>query len=356
MTGPERKSEGAAVPPVRVAVVGAGLIGRRHAEHVAAQPATELLALVDPSPVGAEVAAAHSAQWYPALSDLVAAGRPDGVIIATPNQMHVENGLEAVAAGIPVLVEKPVADDVAGATRLVEAAEAAGVPLAVGHHRRHNPLMRRAQEVVASGRLGKILAVQATCWFFKPDDYFEPAWRRAKGAGPVFLNLIHDIDNLRALCGEVANVQALESNAVRGNAVEDTAGILLRFASGAIATISVSDAVVAPYSWEFTSGENPAYTRTRESCYLIGGTHGSLSLPALDLWHNEGPRSWWEPLLKARVPYDEADPLGLQVAQFARVIRGEEAPLVSGRDGLETLKVVEAIKTSASTGRSVSLG
>ena len=349
-------SEETALPPVRLAILGAGLIGRRHAAHVAGQPSTALVAVVDPSPGAQEVAAAHGVRWFPAFADLVAADKPDGVIIATPNRLHVENGLEAVAAGIPALVEKPIADDVAAATRLVEAAEAAGVPLLVGHHRRHNPVMRRAQEIVASGRLGRILAVQATCWFFKPDDYFAPAWRREAGAGPVLVNLIHDVDNLRALCGEVASVQALQSNAVRGHAVEDTAGILLRFASGAIATLSVSDAVVAPYSWEFTSGENPAYTRTQEACYLIGGTHGSLAVPTLDLWHNAAARSWWEPLLRERTPTDEADPLGLQVAQFARVIRGEEPPLVSGREGLATLKVIEAVKASAATGRSVTIG
>lgn len=342
--------------PVRLAILGAGLIGKRHAEHVASQPSAELLAIVDPSPVGAEVAARHGARCFPSLSALLTSERPDGVIIATPNQMHVANGLEAVAAGLPALVEKPIADDVAAATRLVAAAEAAGVPLLVGHHRRHNPVMRAAQEIVASGRLGRILALHAICWFLKPDDYFDPAWRRETGAGPVFLNLIHDVDNLRALCGPVASVQALESNAVRGHAVEDTAGILLRFASGAIGTISVSDAVVAPYSWEFTSGENPAYTRTQEACYLVGGTHGSLAVPTLDLWHNAKVRSWWEPLLKDRLPYEEADPLGLQIAQFARVIRGGEAPLVSGREGLETLKVIEAVKTSAATGRTVALG
>lgn len=342
--------------PVKLAVLGAGMIGRRHVEHVAARPEAELLAVVDPARIGRDLAERHGAKWFPSLTALIEADRPDGVIIATPNRLHVGAGLEAVAAGIPALVEKPIADDVESATRLVEAAEAADVPLLVGHHRRHNPLMAEARATIDAGRLGTVLAVQATCWFFKPDGYFDVDWRRREGAGPVFLNLIHDVDNLRWLCGEVATVQALESSATRRYEVEDTAGILLRFRSGVIGTIAVSDSIVAPWSWELTAGENPAYPRTGESCYLIGGTHGSLTVPHLDLWHNGEKRGWCEPISATRAPFPAEDPLGLQIRQFCRVIRGEEPPLVSGRSGLETLKVIEAVKTAARTGQVVTLG
>ena len=286
---------------------------------------------------------------------MIAATRPEGVIVATPNQLHVANGLECIAAGVPALIEKPLADDVAEATRLVEAAEAAGVALLTGHHRRHNPLMREAKDAIDAGRLGTVVAVHAICWFYKPDDYFEVEWRRRKGAGPVFLNLIHDVDNLRYLCGDVVAVQAQETNALRGNEVEDAAVILLRFASGALGTVTVSDKIVAPWSWELTSGENPAYSHTAEACCQIGGTLGSLTIPYLDLWHNPTRPSWWEPIERARLTVEAEDPLGLQVRQFCRVIRGLEPPLVSGREGLETLKVIAAVKEAAATGRTVRL-
>lgn len=117
----------------------------------------------------------------------------------------------------------------------------------------------------------------------------------------------------------------------------------------------MSDSIAAPFSWELTAGENPAYPHTGESCYLIGGTHGSLTLPYLDLWQHGATRSWWEPIAKDRVPYEPEDPLALQVAQFAAVIRGKAAPLVSGREGLNTLKVIEAVKESAASGGTVHL-
>jgi len=338
---------------VRLAVLGAGLIGKRHIERVRDEPEAELMTIVDPSSSSRSLAEAMGVPWAPAFRDLLKTDKPDGVIIATPNQMHVANGLESIAAGIPALVEKPIADDVASATQLVEAAELAKVPLLVGHHRRFNPLIQSAKHAIEAGRIGKILAVHGMGWFFKPDDYFDIPWRREKGAGPVFINLIHDVDNLRYLCGEIVSVQAMESNAFRHNEVEDTAALLLRFSNGALGTISVSDAIVSPWSWELTSGENPAYPATDESCYHIGGTHGSLTVPHLDVWNNKDERSWWEPIFRDRVPVETRDPLALQIHHFCRVIRRDESPVVSGRDGLATLKVIAAAKEAAATGQLV---
>ena len=342
--------------PVKLAVLGAGLIGKRHIEHVLAEDCAELLAVVDPTDMGQALAAEKGTHWYPDFATMLRHERPEGVVISTPNQMHVANGLEAVAAGVPALVEKPLADSVAEATRLVEAAEKAGVPLMTGHHRRHNPLIQEAKRAIDEGRLGQVVSVHGTCWFYKPDDYFDIPWRRQKGAGPVFLNLIHDVDLFRYLCGDVVEVQAMESNALRSNAVEETAVILLRFASGALGTVNVSDKVVSPWSWEFTTGENPAYTHTQEACYMIGGTLGSLSVPYLDLWHNPTKPSWWEPIERKRLPIQAKDPLGLQVRNLCGVVRGTAAPIVSGREGLETLRVIEAVKQAAATGRAVRIG
>ncbi|MGD9508612.1 MAG: Gfo/Idh/MocA family protein [Geminicoccaceae bacterium] len=341
--------------PLELAVVGAGLIGRRHIDHVRAEPDARLSAIVDPTPSSRELAEALGVRWFASLPELLGQGRPDGVIVATPNQLHVQQGLLCVEAGVPALIEKPLADELDTARTLVEAAEAAQVPLLTGHHRRHNPIMREAKAVVGSGRLGPVVAVHAQCWLKKPAEYFDAAWRRNKGAGPVFINLIHDLDNLRYLCGEVAAVQAQESNARRGHEVEDTAAILLRFASGALGTLTVSDTIAAPWSWELTSGENPAYFHTVESCYLIGGVDASLSVPRLEIWRHAGRSSWWEPIACERLPVTDDDPLRLQLGQFCRVIRGIEPPLVSGREGLATLRVVAAIKEAAASGRTVEI-
>lgn len=332
---------------LRLALVGAGLIGRRHAAHIQADPGLTLSAVVDPAAEAQAWAEGQGAAWHPTLDALLSGPPPDGAIVATPNALHVPQALALVAAGIPVLVEKPIADSVAEAERLVAAAAAKGVPLLVGHHRRHNPIIAAAKQAIDQGRLGRLTAIHATCWLAKPPSYFDTPWRRAPGAGPVLINLIHDIDLLRHLCGNITDVQAMASNAVRGHPVEETATALLRFANGALGTLTVSDTVAAPWSWEFTSGENPAYTRTRESCYLIGGTEASLSLPDLRLWRHDGTPDWWRPLHAEALSAAKADPLARQLRHFAEVIQGRVTPLVSGQDGLEALRVVARIHQAA---------
>jgi predicted dehydrogenase len=344
--------------PVRIAVAGAGLIGRRHIEEIDASGSAQLAAIVDPSPATQEVADKFGVASYGSLAELFAEDEPDGVVLATPNQLHVDGGLECVAAGVPVLVEKPIGDTVEGGTRLVEAAEAAGVPLLTGHHRNHSPIMTKAREVVRSGALGSIVAVVGTALFYKPDDYFDVGggWRREPGGGPILLNLIHEVNNLQSLVGDVVQVQATTSNATRGFPVEDTAAMVFTFDNGALGTFLLSDTAASPRSWEQTSQENTTYaSHPDEDCYHIAGSRGSLSIPTMRLSTYPGTRSWWEPFDTATVKVERSDPLANQIEHFAAVIRGEEEPVCSGRDGLKTLRVVDAVVESARTGRPVEL-
>ena len=350
---------------IRLAIAGAGLIGKRHIASIARCKDIELTAIVDPSDAGKSYASDIGIPWYGSLSELFAGEKPDGVILATPNQVHVDNGLECVAARCPMLVEKPLATSADEAVVLVDAAREAGVPLLVGHHRRHNPLMRKARELIDAGKLGQLRAVHANCWMFKPDEYFEAApWRKAQGAGPVSVNLVHDVDLIRYLCGDVVSVQAQAVPSMRGHDNEDVAAAVLRFENGAIGTITVSDMIVSPWSWELTARENPAYPPTTQSCYLLGGTHGSLSLPDLTLWENKGTRSWWHPICATTIPRDSSavtiareasDPFVNQITQFAAVIAGHEKPLVSGEEGLKTLRVIESIQSAAKSGETIFL-
>jgi predicted dehydrogenase len=336
-----------------LAVVGVGLIGRRHCAAIAVADGVSLSALVDPSPEARAFAAELNVPWYSTLPEMIEAGAADGVLLATPNTLHAAGAEECIAAELPVLIEKPIFTKLGDGNRILEQAAALNIPVATGHHRRHNPLIASAKETITAGRLGKVVAVQGTTWFMKPDDYFDIDWRRKEGAGPVYLNLIHDVDLLMHLCGPVDEVWAIESNAVRGHEVEETAVILMKFENGALGTINVSDTIVAPWSWELTARENAAYPATAENCYWIGGTHGSLSLPNLALWSNPDARSWWQPISSTKLIFDFADPLVRQVEQFGRVVRREEPPLVSGRDGLVALAVIEAIKSAAKSGESI---
>ncbi len=348
-------TDGATVP-IRLAVSGLGLVGRRHVAAIEQVAGVAIVAGVDPSPEGQAFAKNRNIPTYSTLTDMIAAEKPDGIILATPTRLHVEQGLTCIAAGIPVLIEKPLADSLEDARKLVEKADRAGVQVLVGHHRRHNPLIKKAKAMIEEGKIGDVRAVQGTCWFYKPDDYFDEApWRKLTGAGPISVNLVHDVDLIRHFCGEVVSVQAQACQSHRGFENEDVAAAVLRFENDAIGTISVSDSIVAPWSWEMTSKEYPIYPATSQSSYLVGGSHGSLSVPDLTLWTHEELRDWWTPISATSVPRGASDPLINQIKHFLAVISGQEEPLVSGQEGLRTLEVVDAIQRASRTGETVHL-
>lgn len=343
----------------RIAVAGAGLIGQAHVAAARSCAGVALAAIVDPAPAAAALAAQAGVPLHASLDELIARDRPDGVVLATPNVLHVPQALQCIAAGLPVLLEKPIAPTVAEARTLVAAVDKAGARLLVGHHRAHSPIMAKAKQVVESGVLGPLVAVTGTAMFLKPDHYFDDGpWRREPGGGPILINMIHEVHNLRMLCGEIVTVQALASNAARGFAVEDTVAVNLRFASGVLGTFLLSDAAASARSWEQTSRENPAYpSYDDEDCYLIAGRNGSLAIPTMRLktYPRAADRSWWKPFEVGTVGMVRADPIARQMEHFAAVVRGEAAPLVSARDGLANLRVTEAISEAAQSGTMVEL-
>ncbi len=343
--------------PLRIAVAGAGQIGRTHIALIDASPECTLAAIVDPAPAASELARARGVPHHASLARLLAGTRPDAVIISTPNHLHVANALECIAAGVPALIEKPVAHTMEDGQRLAQAAARASVPLLVGHHRNHSPLLRRAREIVQSGVLGPLVAVIGSALYYKPDGYFDEApWRREAGGGPVLINMIHEVGNLRSLCGEIVAVQALASSATRHHAVEDTVAIGLRFANGALGTFMVSDTAASARSWEQTAQENQAYaTYPDEDCYTLAGTRGSLAIPTMRIkrYARDEDRSWWKPMRSEIADVTRDDPLARQLAHFCAVVRGEAAPLVTVREGLQNLRVVDAIGTAMRTGRTV---
>ncbi|MCC8394608.1 Gfo/Idh/MocA family oxidoreductase [Paraburkholderia sp. MMS20-SJTR3] len=338
----------------RIAVAGAGYIGRAHMAVAQGSDTCTLAAIVDPSPAAVAIANEARVPLYRTLDELLERDRPDGVILATPNQLHVEHASRCLAARVPTLLEKPIAPSVDEAELLVAEARRSGVPLLIGHHRAHSPIMARARQLIDEGRLGKLVAVMGSAVFFKPDEYFADAdWRRQPGGGPILLNMIHEVHNLRMLCGEIVAVQAIASHATRGFAVEDTVAINLRFASGALGSFMLSDTAASARSWEQTARENHAYpTYPDEDCYVIAGTFGSLAVPTMRLktYANAADRSWWKPFDVSVADMTRDDPLKRQIEHFVRVIHGEEPPLVSAEDGLRNLRITEAIVEAARTG------
>lgn len=339
--------------PLRIALIGAGVMGRQHYQHLRGLDEARLCAVADPGPQAGDFAAACGVPYFADYRQMLDQARPEAVIIANPNTLHVSTALDCLAAGVPVLLEKPVGVDLHEVRELVAASRRYGVPVLVGHHRRHNPLIVRAHALLQEGALGRLTTVTALWQLQKPDSYFDIPWRREAGAGMLLTNLIHDLDLLRHLCGEVRQVQAITSNAVRGFGNEDCAAVLLQFDNGALGTLTGSDAVAAPWSWELDSGENPVYPRQSDQpCYLLAGTRGALSIPLLKRWHYaEDGAGWHQPLLAVQESFRADEALRLQLQHFVQVARGLVTPLVSAADAARTLALLEAIREAAATGR-----
>ena len=339
---------------IRIAVAGAGLIGRRHIELIQASSSCELSAVIDPFELDGSYLDSLGASQYENLLACFAEDKPDGVILATPNALHVEQTLQCIEAGVAALIEKPVAHSVEEGRRLLAVADATDAKLLVGHHRAHSPILAKAREIIRGDILGDIVAVQGSALFYKPDDYFDAAiWRRQEGGGPILINMIHETGNLRSLCGEIVAVQAMQSSVARGFPVEDTVCIGLRFENGALGSFLLSDSTGCARSWEQTSQENASYPSYEdEDCYVISGKNGSLSVPTMRLKYyvKAEDRSWWKPFQTGHCAVDRTDPLEIQLEHFCNVIRGTETPLVSVRDGLRNLIITEAISQAAKSG------
>ena len=332
-----------------VALVGAGAIGRMHAQHCQQHPDVHLAAIADPTEAGRALAATLDVPWFADLAALLDRVPVGAAIIATPNATHLSIARTCIERGVPLLVEKPIADTLNNGAALCDAAEAAGVPLLVAHHRRHSVIQARARAMVSEGVLGRPVAAHAMATWLKPDAYFDLAWRREAGGGPVLINLIHDIDQLRFMLGDIVEVQAMTSNAVRGFEVEDTAAVIVRFTCGALGTLLVSDATAAPWCWDLGAGEAAHYPRQSIDAMQLCGTHASLTLPRLELWRYDGQPGWHEPLTQTRVAPHAADPYKTQLSHLRAVAERREAPLCSGRDGLASLATALAVLESART-------
>ena len=339
----------------RIAIIGAGTIGRTHIEAALRNPAVELVGVAEPFEAAKAWVQAHQIPWFASHSDLLDKTKPDGVIIATPNDAHANVALDSLTSGAAVLVEKPIADTLANARSICDAAQAKGLPALVGHQRRHNPIMQQAKSIVESGVLGKPVSMTAMCTWYKDDDYFKAAWRRQSGGGPVLINLIHDIDLIRFLYGDIASLQAMTSNAIRGHEVEDTAVVIMRFVSGALGTVTVSDAAVSPWNYDLAARETDRFPQQDINSHFFSGTHGSLTLPKLEVWSYKDQRHWEKPISVMRSEPMRASPYQAQLNNFLAVIAGKEKPVCSALDGLRALEAALAVRESAVGGKEILL-
>jgi predicted dehydrogenase len=310
------------------------LIGARHIQAVQDHPECTLAGIVDPVQV--------DAGGTPVFKDIQDVSvQVDGVIIATPTGLHAEHGLQAATRGWHMLIEKPVTATLQEAAMLSAAARKHNVRCLVGHHRRYHPSIDVLRDAVQSGKIGTPVTSTLIWAMRKHDSYFDADWRRA-GGSPVMINLVHDIDLLRFVFGEVTDIAALGSDAHRKGGRIESGGALLRFTSGLCATISFADTAPSPWGFEAGTAENPNIAATGQDMWWITGTQGGIAFPSLTVWG--GAKDWSEPAQSHVLKATPTTPLIVQLTHFTQVIAGTAKPIIDVDDAAKTLKVTRDLE------------
>jgi predicted dehydrogenase len=216
------------------------------------------------------------------------------------------------------------------------------------------------RQLINDGSIGKLLAVQTTWVTKKPEHYYQVKWRTEPSSGGfILINLIHDIDMLRYLCGEIISVYADLNSGGRSLSVADTAAVTLRFQNGILGTVTASDACVSAWGWEQSTGENPIIPTSGQGSVRFFGTAGSLDFPTLKLWQDASDGDGtWDRVLTSKDIFLNRDRNALkdQLSHFCALIKkDEQKPRVAVEDGLATLVATTAITKSAELKRPITI-
>lgn len=339
---------------VKIAVLGLNQ-GYKFAKDALNMQDVDLVAVAGNNELAKERAKELNVPLYTDYKKLIEECDLDGVIISLPNDLHRDAVEISARKGIHVLVEKPIASTIEDGEAIIKACKEHNVKLLVGHHRRFSRKVQKLKEIIASGKLGKIIGVNMLWVLSKDKAYFSEKWRLTKGGGPLLINGIHEIDTLRFVTGlRIKRVYASMNNRIRNIPVEDSAAILLETDEGVTINYYLSDGVPSPWSYDLNVKENPKFHHHEGNCYKIFGSEGSLSFPDFHLYSYDDEKYGWEyPLIVEKIPVEDNDPMTEELKHFIDVLRGKAEPAVTGEDALETLKVIKSIKLSSDKGEAV---
>jgi predicted dehydrogenase len=308
--------------PLRIAVIGVGHLGQHHARILASLPDVTLAAVVDTNKARAdEIAALHGTTALYDAHDLT--GRVDAVTVAVPTELHREIALPFLAAGIPALIEKPIARSLVEADELIAAAEASRVALAVGHTERFNPAVAAAAQVLDNPRF---IEVHRLGTF--PD--------RSLDIDVVFDLMIHDLDVVLSLVGAgVESIEAVGVPVLTGRV--DIANARLKFANGCIANLTAS---------------RISRDRVRKIRFFQPAAYLSIdyALQKVELWRLTKRDGAMPAIEGGEVPVANEEPLKRELADFVDAIVSRRAPLVDGVQGRRALALASEIASRMISG------
>ena len=331
-----------------IAIIGPGLMAQKHYKTIQEMNNINVVGIVyNGDPKNNFFYKNTNINFYKNIYELVESSvNVDGIIICTPNDEHYSYAIECINQKIPILIEKPITNNIDQALHIHNLSNERNVPVLIGHHRRHNNIIIEAKKIISSNVLGNIISFNGLFVLSKSIDYFNVEWRTQANSGPLMINFIHDIDLLKFFFGDVVEVFAMKGKSHRHYNCEETVSINLKFNSGIVGNFLVSDISPSPFSWEFTSGENISYPFLSGFSYSIFGDRASLTIPDLNLYYYEGENDWMKNLSNKKLNIVRNNPLKDQLLHFMNIISGTENIKCTASDSLSSLLTIKAIRQS----------
>jgi predicted dehydrogenase len=326
--------------PLRVGIAGAGAIAQRNAREAAASGAAKIVGVFDVNhKVARDMATALRAPFFATYEELLAEPSVEAVLLSTPHYLHRPMAVQAAERGKHVLVEKPMANNLAEAEEMITACEKAGVLLTVNYSFRYLDRIREARRLIEAGLLGEITGIQIIAHQFKDPGYWTGArsnspdnWRASRekcGGGFLIMNVCHVIDYIYFLTGLKASRIYSEYATLGSPAeVEDIISVTSRMSNGAIATISASSIM---------RGSDQSEER-------IWGTNGTLILDGEGMSiYSTRPVDGRRPGKQYRFrKFKPVSWTGAWVKAFAVAVRNKRSPEISVREGWENLAFIQS--------------
>ena len=341
---------------LRFAVIGCGRIAANHFEAIDRHAArAELVGVSDPDPAALAAATEHTgAPGFASLTALLAGTdadrKPDCVVLTTPSGLHAQQTIEAAAAGIDVMTEKPMATRWADGQAMVRACDEAGVRLFVVKQNRRNRTLQLLKQAVDQGRFGRIYTVAVNVFWTRPQAYYDSAeWRGTwEFDGGAFMNQAsHYIDLLDWIVGPVESVMAYTGTLARNIEVEDTGVAALKWRNGAMGTVNVTMLT---------------YPKNLEGSITVLGERGSVRIGGvavneIQLWNFDAPDEMDAGINDASYQTSSVYGFGhpLYYDNVIKTLRGEAQPETDGREGLKSLELLIAMYMSARDGKRINL-
>ncbi|HKZ99939.1 MAG TPA: Gfo/Idh/MocA family oxidoreductase [Thermoplasmata archaeon] len=324
---------------MKVGVIGVGSMGQNHVRVLT--EIADVVGIADPDvKVGGAVSNRFNVSYFTDYKALLKE-KLEAVSVCVPTELHEKVALDAIGRGVGVLVEKPLADSVGPAQRIVEAADAAEIVLAVGHIERHNPAIGVVKRHLAEGQYGDLVTATTRRVSSFPG--------RIRDVGVVLDLGVHDIDILRYLVGSpVESVFALGGRKVHAQ-FEDHANVLLRFQNGVHGFVEVN--------WLTPMKVRRLALTCLKNFVEVDYTDQSITVSASTLGTLDPYNLYQIPLEhhSQQIHVRKEEPLKRELEDFLDAVKKDRDPLVTGRDATETLRVAEAANESHRKGKLVQL-